>query len=84
MISVRLTVPDDASSSLDHGETSVPMPTSNNYNSSGMAIVDPQDLVGRMFLMDEREDGQCFCARIVECINEREQGRHTNEEHIKF
>ena len=51
--SLPRSVPDDASPSPDHGETSVPMPTSNNDNSLGMAIVDPQDLVGCTFLMDE-------------------------------
>ena len=34
--------------------------------------------------MDEWDDGQCFHAHIVECINKHEQGHHTTNEHIKF
>ena len=49
-----------------------------------MAIMDPQDLVGHMFLMDEQDNGQCFHACIVECINKHEQGHHTINKHIKF
>ena len=33
-----------------------------------MAVVYLQDLVGCTFLMDECNDGQCFCAKIVKCI----------------
>jgi hypothetical protein len=40
--------------SLDHGEGNYAMP-----------VVDPNDLVGRTFLMPEQEDGQQFRARIV-------------------
>ena len=66
-----------------HGETVSPTP---NYDedSSNMAIVDPQDLVRHMFLMDEWDDGHCFHAHIVECINKHEQGHHTINKHIKF
>jgi hypothetical protein len=35
-------------------------------------IVDPQELLGRTFLMDTQEDGQRFRARIVECISDHE------------
>ena len=76
--------PNNDCPSSDHGETSLPSPSSNDDSTSSMAIVDPQDLVGHTFLMDEREDGQRFCARIVEYINEHEEGCNTNEEHIKF
>ena len=50
------------SSSLAHGETVLPTPNFDDEDSSNsaMAIVDPQDLVGHMFLMDEQDDGQCF------------------------
>ena len=45
---------------LDHGETVLPTPNFNDEDSSNMATVDPQDLVRCMFLMVERDDGQCF------------------------
>ena len=38
---------------LDHGETVLLMPDFDDEDSSNMAIVDPQDLVGHTFLMDE-------------------------------
>jgi len=33
-----------------------------------MHIVDMQDLVGRTFLLNEQDDGQRFCTKIVEYI----------------
>ena len=44
--------------SLDHGEgeTALSLPLDN----PSMAIIDPQDLAGHTFLMDEHEDGQWF------------------------
>ena len=67
---------------LDHGETDAhtqnlheenasPMNVSNTSTPS-MAVVDPQDLVGHTFLMDECNDGQHFFAKIVECIRDHE------------
>ena len=72
------------SPSLAHGETVLPLPNFDDEDNPNMAIVDPQDLVGHMFLMDEWDDGRCFWACIVECINKHEQGHHTTDEHIKF
>ena len=43
--------------SPDHGEGSMP-------------IVDPNDLIGRTFLMPQQEDGQQFRARIVQAIDD--------------
>ena len=37
-----------------------------------MPIMNPEDLVGRNFLLDQREDGQKFRERIVEVINAHE------------
>jgi hypothetical protein len=34
-----------------------------------MVIVNPQELLGRTFLMDTQEDGQRLCAHIVEYIH---------------
>ena len=67
---------DTSSTSLVHGETPTPAQNSND-NASTMAITDLQDLVGWTFLMDEHEDGQCFCAQIIECC-------HKMDDHIKF
>jgi hypothetical protein len=47
-------------------------------------IVDPQELLGRTFLMDTQEDGQRFRARIVECISDHESNFRCSDDHIKF
>jgi hypothetical protein len=53
----------DSADALDHGESQ-----------SAMPIVDPNDLVGRMFLMPPQEDGQHFRAHIVQAIKDHEPG----------
>ena len=68
----------------DHGETDAhtwnltkwwkcvtPMNVSNT-STPPMAVVDPQDLVGCTFLMDECDHGQCFHVKIVKCICDHE------------
>jgi hypothetical protein len=47
-------------------------------------IVDPQELLGHTFLMDTQEDGQRFCARIVECISDHESNVRRSDDHVKF
>jgi hypothetical protein len=47
-------------------------------------IVDPQELLGRTFLMDTQEDGQRFCTCIVECISDHESNIHHSDDHVKF
>jgi hypothetical protein len=47
-------------------------------------IVDPQELLGRTFLMDTQEDGQRFCAHIVECISNHESNISHSDDHVKF
>jgi hypothetical protein len=47
-------------------------------------IVDPQELLGRTFLMDTQEDGQRFRACIVECISDHESNVHRSGYHVKF
>ena len=39
-----------------------------------MLIVNPKDLIGRTFLLNEQEDGQKFRAKIVEAINKHHKG----------
>jgi hypothetical protein len=47
-------------------------------------VFDPEDLVGRTFLMDEQEDGQRFRARIVKLIEDHETDIEENPTRIKF
>jgi hypothetical protein len=47
-------------------------------------IVDPQELLGRTFLMDTQEAGQRFRARIVECISDHESNVRRSNDHVKF
>ena len=61
----------------DHGEMDAHMQNLNDENATPMnvsntstppmAVVDPHDPVGCTFLMDECDDGQCFCVKIVKC-----------------
>ena len=63
-----------SSDSLHHGETlATPMP-----------IVDPNDLVGRTFLMAPQPDGQRFRARIVRAIEDHERNLASNSERTHF
>jgi hypothetical protein len=47
-------------------------------------IVDPQELLGRTFLMDTQEDRQRFRAHIVECISNHESNIRCSDDHVKF
>jgi uncharacterized protein YoxC len=80
-----------ASPASDHGEDSSlhsMEPTDENpeHPSTGddTVIVDPQELLGRTFLMDTQEDGQRFCAHIVECISNHESNVRRSGDHVKF
>ena len=53
--------PKVVTSRYDHVEDDVELPP--------MPIINPEDLVGRTFLLDQQEDGQKFRVRIVEAIN---------------
>ena len=59
--------------SSDHGEDAMPMP-----------IIDPQDLVGRTFLMPQQEDGQRFQACIVRALENYENELRKEPECIQF
>ena len=59
--------------SSDHGEEACAMP-----------VVDPNDLVGRTFLMPEQEDGQRFRARIVRAIEDHERDLEKDPDRIQF
>jgi hypothetical protein len=47
-------------------------------------IFNPEDLIGRTFLMDEQKDGQKFRGRIVEFIADHESRLEDNPTRIKF
>ena len=47
----------------------------NNVSTPSKAVVNPQDLVGQTFLMDEHDDGQCFHAKVVECIHDHKSAK---------
>jgi hypothetical protein len=80
-----------ASPASDHGEdfslhSMEPADESPECPSTGndTVIVDPQELLGRTFLMDTQEDGQRFRARIVECISDHESNVCCSDNHVKF
>jgi hypothetical protein len=81
-----------ASPASDHGEDSSlhssMEPTDENPErpSTGddMIIVDPQELLGRTFLMDTQEDGQRFRTHIIECISDHESNVRHSDDHVKF
>ena len=59
---------------MNHGENlATPMP-----------IVDPNDLMGRTFLMAPQPDGQCFRAHIVRAIEDHERDLANNSERTHF
>ena len=76
--------PCKSSPTLDHGEDfslHSAEPTDENSserptNGDDAVIADPQDLMGRNFLMDTQENGQGFCARIVQRNSERGSTDH--------
>ena len=51
---------------------------------SDSPVFDPNDLVGRTFLMDEQEDGQRHRARIVKLVEDHEDNVKDNPTLIKF
>jgi hypothetical protein len=61
-------------------------PESPEHPSTGndTVIVDPQELLGRTFLMDTQEDGQRFRACIVECISDHGSNVRRSDDHVKF
>jgi hypothetical protein len=88
-----------ASPASDHGEDfslhsmeptdehpyteSTPDPSEHPSTGDDMVILDPQELLGRTFLMDT-QDGQMFRACIVECISDHESNICRSDDHVKF
>jgi hypothetical protein len=63
---------------------STPGPSECPSTGNDTVIVDPQELLGRTFLMDTQEDSQRFRARIVECISDHESNVRHSDNHVKF
>jgi hypothetical protein len=63
---------------------STPDPSEHPSTGDDTVIVNPQELLGRTFLMDTQEDGQRFCAHIVECISNHESNVRHSDDHVKF
>jgi len=52
--------------------------------SSQLPTFHPSDLVDHTFLLDPQEDGQRFCAHIVQAMEEKDTQLHGNTEWLKF
>jgi len=51
---------------------------------SQLPMCHPSELVGHTFLLDPQEDGQRFCACIVQAIEDQDAQLHGNAEWFKF
>ena len=75
---------------LPDGETPKPFIKSRHDSDDGeikkfeMPIVDPEELVGRTFLLEPCEDGQKLRAHIVEAIEDHQNATEAQPTHIKF
>jgi hypothetical protein len=49
-----------------------------------MPVIDPNDLIGRTFLMPQQEDGQRFRARIVRALEDHEANLGKESDRIQF
>jgi hypothetical protein len=75
-----------AAPALDHGEKLLPLSLddSGHNKQDHLAIVDPYELMGRTFLMDPQDDGQCFCACIVDLVEDHQSKVCKSDNHHKF
>jgi hypothetical protein len=71
---------------LDHGEELLPLSLddSGHNKQDHLAIVDPYKLVGRTFLMDPQDDGQCFHAHIVDLVEDHQSKVRKSDNPHKF
>ena len=60
------------------------MANAEDENTLSMALVNPEDLVGRSFLLEKQKDGQQLRARIVSLIEDSNANLEDNKERIKF
>jgi hypothetical protein len=63
---------------------STPDPSEHPSTGDDTVIVNPQELLGHIFLMDTQEDGQRFRAHIIECISDHESNVRRSDNHVKF
>ena len=49
-----------------------------------MPIIDPDGLIGHTFLMNQQDDGQNFCERVIEAINAHDENVTKNPEIFRF
>ena len=49
-----------------------------------MPIFDPSDLLGRSFLMDPSDNGECHRAKILEAIVEDKEQLANHPDHVKY
>jgi len=49
-----------------------------------MHLIDQQYLVRHTFLLDEQDDGQRYCTKIVECVADHEAQNQMDPEHVCF
>jgi hypothetical protein len=49
-----------------------------------MPVFNPQDLIGRTFLMNPEEDGQRYRARIIEAVEDRQSTVEQQSDRVKF
>ena len=57
--------------------------TSDCTNLYSMPIVDPEELIGRTFLMPAK-DGQIHRAKIVECLRQHDESIANSSQHVQF
>jgi hypothetical protein len=55
-----------------------------NTEVPNMMLIKPEDLIGRTFLTEPKDDGHRYRARIVEAVDEHLQDVDDNPEHIRF
>jgi hypothetical protein len=59
-------------------------PTDTEASASQLPVINPEDLIGRSFLMDKQDDGQHYGGRIVQLIEVHESMVEDNPTRIKF
>jgi hypothetical protein len=79
------TVPIVHSREYDDTIQNADQPTTPSADHSSTApLIDAEDLIGRTFLLDKREYGQRFRARIVKLIDDHSSTIHDNKKRMKF
>jgi hypothetical protein len=79
------TVPIIHSRKYDDTIQNADQPTTPSADHSPTApLIDGEDLIGRTFLLDKREDGQRFQARIIKLIDDHSSTIHDNKKRMEF